>query len=293
MFIGRCDVFHTWDWNQPPTSQAKTVTTIHDFVPVLFPETQHPKTIKNFRLKMNLAVKYCHRFICVSQNTQKDLQKLFPQIDHQKVVVISEAASDKYEKFNKLSANQKATKTKYITKIYDLKKYFLVQGTREPRKNLPRIIDAFNQFKKENPQSKFELAITGKYGWGQDIKSTQNSFIKILGYIPEKDIVAIHAAAVCLLYPSLYEGFGLPILQAFKVGIPVITSRTSSIPEVAGLAAILVNPHSTEEIKNAITKIASSSSLRQRLIAKGLTQAKKFSWDKTARETLKVYTSLC
>lgn len=292
MFIGQCDIFHTWDWNQPPTLKAKAVTTVHDFVPMIFPETQHPRTIKNFRLKMNLAIKYCHRFICVSQNTQKDLHKLFPQIDHQKTVFIPEAASDKYEKFRKLSALQKANKIKYITKIYDLKKYFLVLGTREPRKNLPRIINAFNQFKKDHPTSKFELAITGKYGWGQDIKPTQNSSIKILGYVPEKDIVAIHAASVCLLYPSLYEGFGLPILQAFKVGIPVVTSKTSSIPEVAGSAAILVNPHSTEEIKNAISKIAFSSSLRQRLVAKGLIQSKNFSWDKTAKKTLECYQSL-
>lgn len=293
LFIGHCDVFHTWDWNQPPTINAKTITTIHDFVPIIFPETQHPRTIANFQLKMKLAAQKCSRFICVSQNTQKDLQKLFPNIDSQKVVVIPEAASEKYEKFNKLSPSQKESKSRYISKIYDLKKYFLVQGTREPRKNLNRIIEAFSQFKKNNPQSKFELAITGKYGWGQDIKPIQNSFIKVLGYIPEKDIVAIHAAATCLIYPSLYEGFGLPILQAFKVGIPVITSNTSSIPEVAGSAAILVNPTSVEEIQNAISKIAASPGLRQRLVIKGLAQAKKFSWDKTAKETLKVYQSLC
>ena len=292
LFIGKCDVFHTWDWNQPPTVKAKAITTVHDFVPILFPQTQHPRTIKNFHLKMNLVAKNCSKIICVSQNTQKDLEKLFPHINARKIVVIPEAASDKYEKFNKLSNEQKETKIKYIAKIYDLKKYFLVQGTREPRKNLNRIIDAFTQFKKANPQSKFELAITGKYGWGQDIKPTQNSYIKILGYIPEKDVVAIHAGAVCLLYPSLYEGFGLPILQAFKVGIPVITSNTSSIPEVAGNAAIMVNPLSTEEIKTAITKIANSPALRQRLVVKGYLQAKKFSWDKTAKETLKVYASL-
>lgn len=292
LFIGQCHIFHTWDWTQPPSLKAKLITTIHDFVPILFPQTQHPKTIKNFKSKMYWAAKECAGFICVSQNTYHDLIKLLPNLDSKKVVTIFEAAEDKYDQFRKLSpANQKA-KINIIDRQYDLSKYVLAQGTREPRKNLDRLIQAFTLYKKKNPSSTYELAIAGKYGWGNDVTHIKNPYIKILGFIPEKDMVALHAGAVALCYPSIYEGFGLPLIKSMKLGVPVITANTSSLPEVVGNAALLVDPLNVNDIADKLSQLLSNISLRQKLSRRGLKQASKFSWTKTAKETLDFYNSL-
>ena len=291
-FIGKCDVFHTWDWTQPPTSKAKTVTTIHDFVPFLYPETQHSKTVSVFKRKLFWAKQECSHLICVSQNTYNDLIRLFPEISPAKVSVVYEAAEIKYDQFAKLPLLEKKQKKIQMFQQYGLSKYLLAQGTREPRKNLDRLIQAFIAYKKTNPHSKLELAISGKYGWGQDISNPKDNSIKILGYIPEKDMVALHAFATCLVYPSLYEGFGLPIIKSFKVGTPVITSNISSMVEIAGKAAVLVDPLDVVQITLAIKKVVSSSSFRHQLIARGYRQANKFSWISTARQTLAIYNKL-
>lgn len=293
LFVGKCDVFHTWDWTQPPAINAKTVTTVHDFVPFLFPETQHQRIIKTFKRKFFWASQVNDLFICVSQNTQADLLRLFPKLPKQKIITIPEASEDKYLNFNSLPSADKKQKIDKVKKLYDLKNYVLAIGTREPRKNLNRLIEAFIQYKKQNPKSTTQLAIAGKYGWGEDVNHLKHPYIKILGYIPDREIAALLAGSICLCYPSLYEGFGLPPLNALTVGIPVITSNISSLPEVTGNAAILIDPTKTENITHALSKILSSSSLRQTLSKRGFKQAANFSWDKTAKLTLNAYQKLC
>lgn len=292
LFIGKCDIFHTSDWTQPPTIKAKTITTVHDLTPFLYPEWHHQKVITAHRNKMKLAAKKCVEFICVSENTKNDLVKLFPKIDPKKIDVIYEAAEEKYGKFLKLPSSVQQKKKNTIKKQYGLDKFILAQGTREPRKNLKRLIDAFLVFKKANPKCHVELAIAGKYGWGEDVDGAKDSSIKILGFIPEKDMVALHASAICLAYPSLYEGFGLPLVKSLKVGTPIITSKVSSMPEVGGKAAIYVDPNSTPDLIQALTNIIKSSTLKNRLKSRGLIQAKKFDWFKTAEKTLSIYNSI-
>lgn len=291
LFIGKCDIFHTSDWTQPPTIKAKTIATIHDLTPFLHPQWHHPKVIQAHKNKMYWAVKKCAKFICVSQNTKTDLQKIFSKIDVSKIEVIYEAAENKYGLFAKLSPEEKNKKINLIKNQYGLNDFILAQGTREPRKNLSRLIEAFGKFKQKYPKTKIELAITGKYGWGEDIK-TQDPNVKILGFIPEKDIVTLHATALCLAYPSLYEGFGLPIIKSFKVGTPVITSNNSSLAEISQNAAILVDPTSVDDIQKAIEKVVHSQKLRSELSQKGLKISQQFSWSKTAQQTLQVYNSI-
>ena len=233
----------------------------------------------------------CFHFICVSKNTQNDLFKLFPSINPQKTTVIYESAEEKFSKFLKLSVTEQNRQKEKIQKQYGLTNFILAQGTREPRKNLDRLISAFVSFKKRNPKNKVELAITGKYGWGKDV-SSDHPGVRILGFIPEKDMVALHASALCLAYPSLYEGFGLPIVKSLKVGVPVITSNTSSLVEVAQNAAILVNPTSESEITKAIEKIIKYPKVRQKLTQNGISLSKKYSWLKTAQQTLQIYNSV-
>lgn len=291
LFIGKCHIFHTSDWTQPPTVQAKTLTTVHDLTPFLHPEWHHPKVVKAHRNKMYWASRNCDRFICVSQNTKNDLLKFFPKISDSKTEVIYEAAENKYGLFAKLPTTQRNQKTTLIKNQYGLNDFILTQGTREPRKNLSRLIEAFTKFKQKHPKNKIELAITGKYGWGDDI-TARHPDIKILGFIPEKDLAPLHAAALFLIYPSLYEGFGLPLVKSFKVGTPVITSNNSSLAEISQNAAILIDPTSTNDIEKAIEKVTHSQKLRLELSQKGLKVAQQFSWLKTAKQTLQVYTAI-
>lgn len=288
-FIGKCDIFHTSDWTQPPTISAKTITTVHDLVPFLFPQWSNKKIITTHRLKMKRAIKKCHKIICVSQNTKNDLIKLFPKVNFQKIEVIYEAAEDKYGQFQKLDKKTQQQKLDIIKKQYGLNHFLLCQGTREPRKNLKRVIKAFLMFKKKYPTSCYELAIGGKYGWGEDIKKYQTGYIKLLGYIPEQHMVPLHACALALIYPSLYEGFGLPLVKSMKVGTPVITSNTSSMKEIAGNSALFVNPKSTKSIFKAIEKICKSSSTRNNLAKRAILLSQNFSWTQTALDTLSVY----
>jgi len=293
LFIGNCDVFHCSDWTQPPTLRAKTITTIHDLTPFINPQWLDPKIVSTHQNKMSWAIKECAHFICVSQNTKSDLLKIFPTIKTQNCSVIYEAAEDKYGQFLKLSSKVQNQKKATIEKQYGLKKFILSQGTREPRKNLNRLISAFTLYRKKYPKSKVELAITGKYGWGKDVLYLKSPYIKILGYIPEKDMVSLHASALFLAYPSLYEGFGLPIVKSLKVAVPVLSSQSSSLPEVVGQAGILVDPNSTKSIFKAIEKLLNSTTFRKRLSQKALKQSKKFSWDIAAKETLNIYQKTC
>lgn len=291
-FIGECQVFHTSDWTQPPVYQSQTVTTVHDLTPFLFPQWHHPKVVKNHTLKLKLAAKECDHFICVSKNTQNDLLTIFPKINIKKTSIIYEAAEDKYDNFLKKTLQQQKEEINIVKKKYGLNQYFLSQGTREPRKNLKRLIKAFIKFSHQNPSQNFELAITGKYGWGKDI-DTKNSKIKILGYIPEEDMVALHAGSYCLIYPSLYEGFGLPLVKAMKVGIPIITSNNSSLKEIATEGAILVRPNLTNSIFSAIQRISTNPELHKKLAIESLKKGSDFSWTKTADKTLNIYKQIC
>ena len=280
-FIGPCDIFHTSDWTQPPTLKAKTITTVHDLAPFINPSWSHPKIISTHQHKLSLAAINCAAFICVSQNTKNDLLKFFPKIIPDKITVIPEAAEDKYHQFLQFPQNQQQTAIAHIKQKYHLNQYFLAQGTREPRKNLSRLIQAFPL------NSNFRLAIAGKYGWGQDVKPHPS--VKTLGYIPEDDMVPLHAGAFCLIYPSLYEGFGLPILKSMSLGVPVITGNSSSLSEIANGSALLVNPESVKDISQAIDQLSKSKTLHLKLSRLGLKRASQFTWTKTAQSTLALY----
>lgn len=280
-FIGKCDIFHCSDWTQPPTQQAKTITTIHDLTPFLQPDWHHPLVVSTHRQKMSQALLYCSHFLCVSQNTERDLHKLFPQTMG-KSSVIYEACEDIY--------SPKLTKT--TPHPFNNVPYFLAQGTREPRKNLARTIQAFVRFKKENPQNKSILVVAGKYGWGEDLEIQQPEFVKVLGYVSDNYLQQLHAHAWALVYVSLYEGFGLPLVKSFACGVPVITGNLSSLPETTKDAGLIVNPYSIEAIKTTFLNM-SKPKTRLDLAKKALDRAKDFSWQTTALKTLKLYQQLC
>jgi glycosyltransferase involved in cell wall biosynthesis len=177
---------------------------------------------------------------------------------------------------------------------YDLpESFFFFVGTLQPRKNIRRIIDAHKSLppalRRECP-----LVIAGRHGWKcdaevEELRNCQDGTLRWLQYVPSDDLLPIFKQATALVWPSLNEGFGLPVVEAFAAGLPVVTSNTTSLPEVAGDAAILVNPENTGEIADAMRQMATDDALRSDLRARGQSRAKQFTWDHTARLTIDVY----
>lgn len=277
IFTGGLDLFHTSDWLEPPSLCPK-VTTIHDLSVFKYPEAFTPKgghnIVVNMRKKLEWVKKESARIIAVSKSTKKDIIEILG-IPEEKVRVIYEAAPAEFKKATPGLIKQ-------VIKKFKIKKDFLLAvGTLEPRKNLKRVVQAYRSFKNSKD---WQLVLVGRIGWGESLKAGPG--IILTGCVPHQELVALYSSAGCLVYPSLYEGFGQPILEAMNRGCPVVTSNVSSMPEVAGEAAVLVDPLSVKNISEGIKQALEN---RDELVKKGYQQVKKFSWEKCARETLKVY----
>lgn len=252
-FIGKVDVFHSSDWTEPPAKCPK-VTTIHDLAVLKYPETFPRKIVEVHQRKLELVKKESKMIIAVSESTKKDIVELL-RIPEEKIRVIYEACGDEFKPQNRKT-------TEEVKKKYQLPKDYLLAFAGPARKNLERIKQACRGY---------NLFIIGK------------------PFVPQKDLPALYSGALGLVYASLYEGFGLPILEAMACGCPVVTSNISSMPEIAGEAAILVNPLDVSDIRKGIEKMIRE---KEKLIKLGFNQVKKFSWQKTAKETLEVYHSV-
>jgi len=288
--IGRMDVFHSSDWTQPPTKAAK-VTTIHDLVPLKFPETL-PKVIITAHInRLKWVKKECDLIIAVSESTKKDIIELL-DIPSKKIKVIYEASHEHIDP--NVQPNSKSVQK--VFKKYNIRgPFFLSVATLEPRKNISRVLEAMINLPKS-----VQLVLVGKLGWGakeiiQMIKKLNLSERVVLtDYVSGDELALLYKNAIALIYVSLYEGFGLSVLTALASGLPVVTSNVSSLPEVGGEAVVYVDPNDVDDIRRGIERVFNfSPEVRQEIITKGLAQAKKFSWEKTARETLKVYEEVC
>jgi glycosyltransferase involved in cell wall biosynthesis len=231
------------------------------------------------------------KIIAISCNTKNDLVRLF-KINPQKISVIYDGVDERFIPI--------LDRNKIIQgfKKYNLpEKFFLFVSTLEPRKNVVRLLKAYDKLDKlvSFKATKLpHLVLVGQKGWGyREIFETINGArlknkIVLLDYIKNEDLLVLYNAALAFVFPSLYEGFGLPVLEALACGCPVITSNISSLPEVGNNACLYVNPYQVDEIALAMKRILTDENLRKELQAKGLIQAKKFSWQKTAKETIKV-----
>ncbi|MEK7092231.1 MAG: glycosyltransferase family 1 protein [Patescibacteria group bacterium] len=276
-FVGSVDVFHSSNWTQPPSRKAKLVTTVHDLVPLLYPESSHPKIIAVHKRQLKWVKRECERVIAVSEATKNDIIT-YLGIPAEKISVVYEAPDAIYRKVGDKRVGE-------VKKKFGLPRHFLLAVGADPRKNLLNVAQALTLIPDAPP-----LVVVGKR-WSHPAKQDPAPRDNILwiGHVSRSELSALYSGAQALIYASLYEGFGLPILEAMACGCPVVTSNISSMPEVAGDAAVLVNPEDVDDIRRGIERVLSK---RGEFIKKGLARVKQFSWEKAARETLEVYRSV-
>jgi len=257
------------------------IVTVHDLLALHFPE-QHKLQYYYFKYFMPIILKNAKKIITVSESTKNDLIKFY-NINSNKIKVI-------YCGIDRTFFTKKKEAKKYIKNKYNLENFIFTVGSSYPHKNINRLIEAFNKLNDKN----ITLAITGKVGKYQKqmIESYNIKNVTFIGYVDFNDLPYFYSAAIAMVYPSLYEGFGLPPLEAMSCDCPVIVSNTSSLPEVCGEAAEYINPTDVESIKNGIIKVVYDKEYRQSLIEKGREQVKKFSWEETVRKILKVLLDL-
>lgn len=264
----------------------KTVVTVHDLVAWLAPNRHNKKaTFIEHRTLPGALKKACH-IITISESTKSDLQKLF-YIPQEQISVIHCAAG---KAFHEMNLEEK------IAAAIELKtpgKFIISVGTLEPRKNYVTLLKAFAKFRKKNPE--IHCIIIGSKGWShrEIIKTVEalkiNESVHFPDYISEENLVKYYNLASLFVYPSLYEGFGIPILEAMQCACPVITSNCSSMPEVSGEAALLIDPKNIDEISQKMEEVFMNKKMQQTMKEKGLEQARKFSWRKSAAQLLELF----
>ena len=255
------------------------ITTIHDLIPLKLPHL----TLDNkrfFRELINVSLQESECIITVSESTKKDIIELFnyPQ--------------DKiYVTYQPIISKECDSNGKDILEKYQLKKnnYILFIGAIEPKKNIKRIIEAYQKLRLKQP-----LVIIGKKAWlwQEELQNINTSSIILLDYVTYQELQCFYRGATCFIFPSLYEGFGLPVLEAMSFGTPVITSNVSSLPEVAGDAALYVNPYDSQDIAEKLNHMISNEDLRKKLTQAGKQRAKMFSMEKYLQKISRIYQTL-
>jgi len=272
--LGGADVFHCSNMTRQVPTRAKLTGTIHDLTGFLMPELH---TAGNIRADHNFAeriLRRAHGLIAVSENTRQDAIR-YLRVPPEQITTIYSGIAEHYFDAQHFDAQPAKRSRPYV----------LYVGTIEPRKNLDTLLDAWKQLKVEH-----ELVIAGPAGWGSEktlARIRQEAFY--LGYVPETDMPGLIAGATAFVYPSLYEGFGFPVVQAMAAGTPVVTSNTSCLPEIAGEAAVLVDPRSPAEISGGIKRLLESESLRTDLIARGHVRAQRYRWETCAAQSLEFF----
>jgi glycosyltransferase involved in cell wall biosynthesis len=264
------------------------IITIHDLAFLAMPET-FPIGKRLYKsVAVRQSIHKADKIIAVSHATKEECIRLL-NVPKEKIKVIYNGIDSNFKKINLPDIINNTRKQFGLSK-----KFILFVGTLEPRKNIIRLIKAFHQLMTAG-YIDHKLVIAGKKGWlyseifSEVDRLSLNDSVIFLNYITQNDLVNLYSLADMLVYPSLYEGFGFPPLEAMACELPVVASNISSMPEVLGDAALLVDPYSIDDISSAMTKILSDAELRKRLTEKGLQRAKQFSWQMFARELLKVF----
>ncbi len=285
----RPDVFFSPNHYAPRFSPVPSVIVIHDLAYLFFPDHFLKKDLYQLINWTKYSVNQATHVLAVSGKTRDDIIKLY-KVKPEDVTVTHLGIKESEHMESTITLQQLEKKYAFTSP------YLLYLGTIQPRKNLSRLIDAFAKVSKEHTD--LQLVIVGRKGWLYEpilAKPEQlgiSDKVHFLDFAPDEEAKVLYANAECFVLPSLYEGFGLPILEAMQAGCPVVTSNVSSLPEIGGDAAEYCNPEDTDDITRAIEKVLTDKKLRKDMVAKGYQQVKKFNWEKTAEETLAVLESV-
>jgi len=283
----QADILHT-TYISPLIAPCKQVVTVHDVVFKRYPDFFSPRDRILFSTLLPLTLHAVDAVITVSSHARDEILTFYPHLQGKVHVTLEAASSKLFKPINDVRAFER------MQSEYEIDANFILAvGNLQPRKNLSRLIEAFSRIRENgNP---LQLVIVGKSQWqSSDIytlvkKLDLDDKVVFTGYVPDEDLAVLYNMAAVFVYPSLYEGFGLPVLEAMNCGTPVITSNCSSLPEVAGDAAILVDPYSTDAISAAMEKVLNDNKLERDLSVIGKDWSGKFSWAKTAESTMDIY----
>lgn len=284
------DVLHSPDFIPPFRRNCKSVITIHDLNFLLYPHFLTPESASYYG-QIDQAVHNCDHIIAVSESTKRDIVRLTGAPEG-KITVVYEAANPIYRPLQDKRLCQQ------VKEKFDIQTdYILFVSTIEPRKNVPTLLMAYKQLL-DHYRVDVNLLLGGEKGWLFDEVFTLAEKLglreraRFLGRVSPEDLLGLYNAAQLLVHPAFYEGFGLPPLEAMACGTPVVVSNTSSLPEVVGDAALLVDPTDVDGMAVAMWRLLSDEALRQQMSEKGLKRARLFSWRKAALETLEIYRRL-
>ncbi len=281
-------LYHSPYYLMPYYTGLPTILTFYDLIPIKYPQTVAPKARLFFRLAASFAVRIATRVVAISQAARSDLIDTF-RVPGDKVAVTPLAAGRHYRP-------QPADEVDRVCAKYGLPRSFLLYvGINKPHKNLPALVDAYAQVASQHtPPLVIAGAWDDRYPQPKQRAARRQltDAIRFLGPIPERDLPALYSAATLFIFPSLYEGFGLPVLEAMACGTPVACANTPSLAEIAADAARLFNPHSIPDIADAIAELLEDGPQRGRRREQGLARAGRFSWRATAAATLNCYRKL-
>jgi glycosyltransferase involved in cell wall biosynthesis len=285
-------LFHATEHLLPRFKKIKTVFTLHDLIFKFFPQHHLPRNRFFLNTAMPLFLKRADAIICVSEHTKRDAMKTYG-VPESKIRVIYEGVHPRFKRVNDVKALQ-AAKEKYRLP----ERFIMALGTVEPRKNLITLFDAFKALREEDAALADEVIVVGRQGWLHEAtyravhERELTGKVRFLGMVDDTDLPAVLSLAQVLAFPSVYEGFGFPPLEAMACGTPVVSSNASSLPEICGDATLLAPPMDVAAWVSALRRVLTDRPLRVSLQTKGLLQAQKFDWFTAARQTRAVYNSL-
>jgi len=285
----KVDILHCPSYTLPWNWEGKSVVTIHDIIALDFPEYCSCANRAYFRIALPHSIRKADKIIAVSNTVKNDILRKFPNYSS-KIEVIYHGIDDIFRE------TPSAKKLMEVQQKYKLpEKYILFVGNIEPKKNIARLIEAFKNLSKHSDMP-HSLVIAGQFAWKYDdimkIKRQNDERIIFPGYIEQSDLPALYTLADLFVFPSLYEGFGIPPLESMACGTPVIVSDKGALPETTGGCASIVDPFSVDSITAAMLELLQNQTLRNQFIEKGKQHVQQFKWNRTWAETAKLYHSL-
>jgi glycosyltransferase involved in cell wall biosynthesis len=285
----RPDVFHAPHYAMPLAVRCRSLVTIHDCIHLMFPQYLPNRAAYVYaKAAMWGAARRAHRILTVSEASKRDIIRLL-DVPPEKIVVVYNAIDERF----RVTPSEAAIAL--VRERYQLDhRFMLYVGNIKPHKNLVRVVEAFDRLRKRGFDDLMLLIIGDEISKLPALRRAVHNHklhkhVRFLGYLPDDTLAILYRLAAVFVFPSLYEGFGLPPLEAMACGTPVVTSNVSSLPEVTGDAAVLVDPYDVQSITDGIAKVLSDPALREDLRMKGIARARTFSWERSVARTREIY----